>query len=84
MRRETLITDHCQMPFTSLIIRDDGSVYCCHLNRQILGNFEQKGIEEIWNGKEMLEVRKKIMQHDYSACDEQCPYVHAFKNRQGS
>lgn len=79
-----MTNDHCRMPFTSLIIRDDGSVYCCHLNRHNLGNLEQTELEDIWNGEEILEVRKKIMEHDYCECDEQCPYVHAVKAGQGS
>lgn len=52
---------YCEYPWTSLTIMADGNVVPCTQisnNEIVLGNVNEKSIEEIWNSKEYMEFRK--------------------------
>jgi Iron-sulfur cluster-binding domain len=66
----------CSNPFQRLDIHDDGLVYCCcqdWLPRPV-GNVLEKGLLEIWRGKEIEEIRESILDGSFRHCSA-CPYL---------
>lgn len=71
----------CMQPFTAIEINGDGEVYTCcpaYINKYSIGNIhESKNLEEIWNGEKAKELRKRILNDDYSLCNmEICRQKH--------
>lgn len=70
-RRERIA---CPMPFTTLAIRNDGSVSpCCvdWIGGTNLGNIGSENIQDIWNGQRMYEFRKMQLEnrrHENLSC----------------
>ena len=53
----------CPFPWNALIICWDGSVIPCtqdFFNHNIIGNIKDNSIKEIWNGKKITHLRKKL------------------------
>ena len=67
----------CKQPFQQLKIQMDGNVYACS-NGQLVGNLKFLSAEEIWNGREIKELRKRLISDDY---DEMCLNCPLFKNK---
>lgn len=51
----------CMHPFTGLATREDGAIKIC-CRSQPIGWIQEQSLEEVWNGKKMLEVRQQILQ----------------------
>lgn len=62
----------CKQPFNQLKIQMDGNVYACSQG-QLVGNINRQVIEEIWNGKKILELRKRLNEDNYDAMCLNCP-----------
>lgn len=63
----------CIKPFTTIEISPSGDVYTCcpfHLSKYSLGNINDSSIDEIWFSKRAVDIRNKILNHDYSLCEE--------------
>lgn len=60
----------CTFPWYALIVYWDGRVGPCPQDffaRMIVGDINNNTIQEIWNGPEMQELRRKIRDRDYQA-----------------
>jgi len=70
----------CKRPFECLEIHSNGKTYpCCpdFLKGQVAaGNIETQKFDEIWNGKMLTELRKKMKKGDFSMCNRElcCMY----------
>ena len=68
----------CTLPFETFEVGSNGDVYCCCPNWNnfySIGNIFSDNYEEIWNSERVKELRKKILNKDYSLCDKNsCPY----------
>ena len=65
----------CTQPFNRIEIFEDGNVYnCCpqFVSYYSIGNIYQTPFDEIWNGEKAIELRRKILNNDYSLCDDIC------------
>lgn len=65
----------CSRPFETMEIHPDGSVYfCCPAwnNYYKIGNIFSQSLDEVWNSKEAIELRKRVLNNDYSLCDKDC------------
>ena len=62
----------CKIPFTHIEIQGDGDAYSCCPDflkeRKSLGNITNKSLEEIWNGKNIEDLRQRLLNGDYSLC----------------
>lgn len=58
----------CSAGFNYFFIRSDGEVYLCPLIKIKLGNFKEKGIEELYSSNEASRFRKKV--GSYSECHQ--------------
>lgn len=79
----------CEHPFrtitTSSLGGNDGSgiaLYACHCSSMLPYPFagwssdSEEKIEEIWNGTEIQEVRRSILEGDFTYCSRSvCPYI---------
>lgn len=69
----------CTKPFEEVEIQFGGNVHVCcpNWNRYYsLGNIYKDSFEDIWNSEKAIELRKRVMNNDYSLCDaERCPFI---------
>lgn len=69
----------CRAPFEEIEIHARGEVFACCANwtdRYMLGNIHENSFEEIWNSEKAMELRQKILNKDYSLCNEgKCQYL---------
>ena len=70
--------EFCTRPFEEIEIHINGEVYTCCPNwnkAYSIGNIYKNSFEEIWNGEKAQELRTRIMNKDYSLCDNTiCSY----------
>ena len=70
----------CTRPFEEVEIHINGNVYTCCPNWNkfySIGNIMEDSFEDIWNSPKVVEFRKRILENDYSLCDESvCAYAH--------
>ena len=64
----------CSMVASYMKIEPNGNVYpCCHAPRELLmGNVHERSPEEIWNGEEYRELRRRMHARDYPAACVGC------------
>ena len=71
--------DFCTKPFEEVEIQFGGNVHVCcpnWNNYYSLGSLYEESFENIWNSEKAIELRKRIMNNDYSLCDtKRCPYL---------
>ncbi len=69
----------CPRPFEEIEISITGEVYTCCPNWNnfySIGNIHKDTLENIWNSKNAIDVRKRILNNDYSICDiNRCLYL---------
>ena len=69
----------CTRPFHEIEIHSTGEVYTCCPNWNkfySIGNIFKDSFENVWNSDKAIDVRKRILNNDYSLCDvENCPYI---------
>ena len=69
----------CTKPFENLEVECNGDVFTCCKNWNngySIGNIYKDDIEQIWNSKEVIELRKRVMKNDYSLCNSKtCSYL---------
>lgn len=65
----------CPMPFKMIEIERGGSTnLCCWLPRSP-GRLEGKGLMDLWNSPEAMEIRASILDGTFRYCDlDRCPY----------
>lgn len=67
--------EFCPIPFEELEIHITGEVYTCCPNWNkfySIGNIYKQSLEEIWNSDRAIELRKRLLNKDYSLCDKNC------------
>ncbi len=65
----------CPQPFNRIEIYENGDVYnCCppFISNYCIGNIYQNSFDEIWNGEKIQELRRKIINSDFSLCADIC------------
>ena len=65
----------CSQPFNRIEIYENGDVFnCCppFINYYSIGNIFQNSFDEIWNGEKIKNLRKKILNNDFSICSDLC------------
>ncbi len=68
------LNDFCPNPFQCVEIHKTGAVYTCCPNWNKfyeIGNIFEHSFEEVWNSPKAVEFRTRIMNNDYSLCDNQ-------------
>lgn len=70
----------CELPFNQMNILFNGdAIICCHAwNRAtVVGNVRTSSLREIWNSKEMNEIRRLILRKRYRHIDscKECTIV---------
>lgn len=69
----------CTRPFEELEIHNTGEVYACCPNWNkfySIGNIFKDSFENVWNSDKAIELRKRILNFDYSLCDKEgCAYL---------
>lgn len=69
----------CQNPFEVMEIHPEGTVYICcpnWNNYYSIGNIFENTFEEVWNSEKAKELRRRVLNGDYSLCDiSSCPYL---------
>jgi len=53
----------CMHPFTGLATREDGAIKVCCRSHPI-GNVQTQTLEEIWNNKTMIRIRKQVLNNE--------------------
>lgn len=66
----------CHAPVTSMNFDQSGNVnVCCYNRKKIIGNVQQKSIQDIWNSPERYELIEALAKEDFSmgcqGCEEQ-------------
>ncbi len=65
----------CSQPFEKIEIYENGDVYnCCpsFIKFFSIGNIFKTSFDEIWNGEKVKELRLKLLNSDFSFCDDTC------------
>lgn len=65
----------CSQPFNRIEIYENGDVYnCCppFVKFYSVGNIFNTPFNEIWNGEKQKDLRRKILNQDFSLCDDIC------------
>lgn len=72
--------DFCPVAFQEMEIFSDGNVYlCCPSWNEYysVGNVFENSVEEVWNSEKAIELRKRILNNDYSLCKkDRCFMLH--------
>lgn len=64
---------YCPSPFQEMEIHATGEVYTCCPNWNkfySIGNIYKDNVENIWNSDKAKELRKRVLNNDYSLCDK--------------
>ena len=71
--------DTCSCPWDWVLVTADGEIRPCCYAKHEAGNLNEQSLEEIWNGRTMLEVRHFIEQNQlHSMCRHaSCRYAQA-------
>ena len=72
----------CPKAWNHLFVDWTGNVMICCFHTRSVGNLHNQSMEDIWNGSEMQEIRKRFLEHDYSACNARCTFI-ADRREQG-
>ena len=66
-------TRPCRMPFECFEVYATGEVFPCCADMlrypESAGNIEKQSFDEIWHGKMLTDLRKKMLKGDFSYCD---------------
>jgi sulfatase maturation enzyme AslB (radical SAM superfamily) len=66
----------CPMPFEKLALDTDGAHLCCSSWLPVVvGNANTQTLDEIWNSKAAIEVRRSIVDGDFKYCLDRCPAI---------
>lgn len=63
----------CRQPFTAIEIGDGGDIYTCcpsFINNYKIGNIFDNNVDEIWYSDSAIHLRERILNGDYSLCNE--------------
>ena len=66
---------HCIVPWTWLASLPNGDVTPCCFNQDVVGNFHQQSVDEIWNSKKMRKLRVDMFRKDLPIECQYCQQV---------
>ena len=56
----------CPLPFAGAIVNTDGTVQCCSISKEYLGNVKEKPLEEILNtSKKLKQIRRDMLDNKF-------------------
>jgi radical SAM protein with 4Fe4S-binding SPASM domain len=56
----------CPLPFTGAIVNTDGSVQCCSISKEFIGNVNEQPLEEILNNsKQLKKIRSEMLENKF-------------------
>jgi|GEM_PF-2401973 len=64
---------HCPLPWNSAILCGNGDLMACCVPTTVMGNVNTQPIEEIWNGPEYQELRRRVNSDDPPEVCKHCP-----------
>ena len=63
----------CPLPFAGAIINTDGSVYCCSISKDCLGNVNDNSLDHILtNSKKLKQIRRDMLDDKYPSNCVEC------------
>jgi sulfatase maturation enzyme AslB (radical SAM superfamily) len=66
----------CSVPFEKLVLQSDGAHLCCPSYLPVVvGDIKTQNLDEIWNSKMAVEVRRSIIDGDFRYCQDICPAI---------
>src|SRR5689334_2051908 len=66
----------CPMPFEKLFLQSDGARLCCpSYLPAVVGDVGTETLDEIWNSDMAIEIRRSILDGDFSYCLDLCPAI---------
>jgi len=68
----------CGVLWKQLAISWDGNVYACCFDLQreyFIGNLLKQSLDEVWNGKKMVNLRKSLIERKPSKLCKECPCI---------
>ena len=70
---------HCTLPWTWLVLDAEGNAMPCCQARDYIGNLRDLSAEQLWNGREMRQVRRTLQAGGTPkpCAGSVCPYVQA-------
>ena len=74
---------YCSLPWTSAVILGNGDVMACCVPGTVMGNLNIQPLEELWNGKNYKEFRKKVNSGNPPSVCNSCPYLRYENNESG-
>lgn len=83
-RRGTFKKVVCHAPFVNLNFEQNGNVRaCCYNTKDVLGNWTQNSIHEIWSGGAANKLRKHIIESNLGGGCKECGNMIVAGNHQG-
>ena len=67
-----IIKEKCKIPFGFIEIFPNGNVFTCcpsYIKNGCIGNIFKEPFLDIINSNRAIEIRKNILNHDYSMCN---------------
>lgn len=67
----------CNEPFENLEINTLGDAYfCCahHIDKKSIGNIFKTTFEDVWNSKQAVDCRTRVLKNNYSLCNSSACY----------
>lgn len=66
----------CSVPFEKLALSNDGARLCCpSYVPTVVGDPKTQTLDEIWNSRAAIEIRRSIVDGDYRYCLDLCPAI---------
>jgi len=63
----------CPRPWEEIFVQSDGKVRLCMLSKDIMGDLNVEGVEDIWNNEKFQKVRATINTPDAMSTCAKCP-----------
>ena len=82
-KKKRLGHKYCSVPWTSAVILGNGDVMACCVPGTVMGNLNLQPLEEIWNGKNYKEFRRRVNSNDAPNVCNSCPYLRYDNNDTG-
>lgn len=70
----------CIWPFERTYINKNGDVMACHMRpapEYRVGNVKGNSFSDIWNGRELNDIRKKLSVNEAPDMCKECPYIYS-------
>lgn len=62
----------CVQPWLTFGVRVGGDVFACCGTPEIFGNLKESSLEDVWNSKKLMELRKRLKEKDFPGFCHPC------------